>query len=147
MKRIAIFFITILFATTSQTAFCQDDQKNKSPEPQIRQYWFVLLTKGESRSQDSLTAAKIQAGHLANIQKLYSEGKIKVAGPFGEEGDAIATGWLGIFIFDCETKEEVERLLKTDPAIVAGRLMYQIKSWYTVPTDSFAPGKPKKPLF
>lgn len=105
---------------------------------QIRQHWFVLLTKGPNRSQDSATAAKIQNGHLANIMRLYKEGKIKVAGPFGEEGD-----WQGIFIFDCEKKEEVEQLLKTDPAISAGRLNFEIHSWWTAPMGSFVPGKPK----
>ena len=112
------------------------------PDQQIRQYWFVLLTKGSNRSQDSTTVANIQMGHLANIQKLYMEGKIKVAGPFGEAGD-----WQGIFIFDCPTKDEVEKLLQTDPAIAAGRLAYQVKSWYTAPIGSFEPGKPKTKPF
>ena len=131
----------ILFVVIS-SAFCQQDQ-NKDPLMQIRQYWFVLLTKGPNRNRDSATAAKIQNGHLANIMRLYNEGKIKVAGPFGEEGDPIAIGWQGIFIFDCEKKEEVEQLLKTDPAISAGRLNFEIHSWWTTPMGSFVPGKPK----
>ncbi len=128
-------------------AFGQSASKQKKPEDMIRRYWFVLLTKGEHRSQDSITAAKIQEGHLANIQKLYGDGKIKVAGPFGDAGDPKTIGWQGLFIFDCETKEEVERLLQTDPAVAAGRLLYQIIPWYTVPTGSFEPGKPKAALF
>ena len=140
MKRIIAIFLVI--SIMNQPAFSQKETTTKNPEPQIRQYWFVLLTKGSNRSQDSIAAAKIQTGHLNNIKKLYMEGKIKVAGPFGEEGD-----WQGIFIFDCPTKEEVEKLLQTDPAIAAGRMIYQIKSWYTVPTGSFEPGKPKAPLF
>ena len=107
---------------------------------QIKQYWFVMLTKGSNRMQDSATAAKIQEGHMANISRLYYDGKLKVAGPFGDEGD-----WLGIFIFDCATKEEVEQLLKTDPAVAAGRLAVDIRPWWTAPTGSFTPGKPKKP--
>ena len=113
----------------------------------IRRYWFVMLTKGNDRSQDSATAEKIQTGHIANIKKLYGEGKIKVAGPFGEEGDPMTIGWVGLFIFDCETKEEVEKLLQTDPAVSAGRLAFEIKPWYTVPIGSFVPGKPKTALF
>jgi uncharacterized protein YciI len=130
-------FITALLFISNFSVWSQQDKKEKL-ENQVRQYWFVLLTKGNNRNQDSATAAKIQAGHLANINRLYQEGKLKVAGPFGEEGD-----WQGIFIFDCETKEEVESLLKTDPAISAGRLNFDIRSWWTAATGSFTPGKPK----
>jgi uncharacterized protein YciI len=99
-----------------------------------------MLTAGSNRSQDSATAARIQQGHMANINRLYHDGKLKVAGPFGDEGK-----WVGIFIFDCETQEEVEKLLKTDPAIAAGRLDYEIHPWWTAATGSFVPGKPAKP--
>jgi uncharacterized protein len=121
----------------STSAFCQQEKK---PESQIRQYWFVMLTAGSNRSQDSVTAAKIQKEHLANINRLYNDGKLKVAGPFGDEGK-----WIGLFIFDCETKEEVEKLVKTDPAVAAGRLNYEIHPWWTAASGSFLPGKPSKP--
>lgn len=80
-----------------------------------------MLTKGNNRTPDSATAAKIQEGHVANISRLYKDGKLKVAGPFGNERVR-----QGIFIFDCDTKEEVEQLLKTDPAISAGRFIDEI---------------------
>ena len=142
-KTLSIFLVLVVLA---QTAFAQKDTTNKSPESQIRKYWFVLLTRGNSRTQDSATSAKIQKGHLDNITRLYNEGKIKVAGPFGEKGDTITTGWQGIFIFDCATREELENLLNTDPAISAGRLAYHIRAWYTAPIGSFVPGKPKAPF-
>lgn len=109
----------------------------KKPEMNIKQYYFVLLTKGPTRNQDSATAALIMNGHLANIGNLYNAGKLKVAGPFANDEN-----WQGIFIFDCESQKEVETLLKTDPAIKAGRLNYEIKAWYTEPSGSFKPGKP-----
>jgi uncharacterized protein len=136
MKKIVSVFI--VFIIISQTAFGQKDSTTKKLEDQIRQYWFVMLTAGNNRSQDSATAAKIQQGHMANINKLYYDGKIKVAGPFGDDGK-----WRGIFIFDCETKEEVEKLLNTDPAVASGRLAYEIHPWWTAATGSFVPGKPK----
>jgi uncharacterized protein YciI len=108
-------------------------------ENKIKQYWFVMLLKGNNRTQDSTTAANIQEGHTANINKLYNEGKLKVAGPFGDDGN-----WRGIFIFDCTTKEEVEKLLATDRAIASGRLAYELHPWYTAATGSFTTGKPKK---
>lgn len=109
------------------------------PEMNIKQYYFVLLTKGPNRNQDSAAASNIMKGHLANIDKLYNDGKLKVAGPFANDDN-----WQGIFIFDCTSQAEVEALLKTDPAIKAGRLNYAIKAWYTEPSGSFTPGKPLK---
>ena len=132
MKSLAIFwFIFIIFIHGAQA---QDKQKS---QPKIREYWFVMLSAGSNRSQDSATAAKIQEQHMANITRLYNDGKLKVAGPFGDDGK-----WIGIFIFDCSSRQEVEDLVKTDPAVAAGRLAYEIHSWWTMPTGSFAPGKP-----
>ena len=99
----------------------------------------MMLTAGNNRSQDSVSAAKIQDGHMASIKRLYYEGKLKVAGPFGDEGK-----WIGIFIFDCASKEEVEKLLLTDPVVKSGRLAYEIHPWWTSAVGSFVPGVPKK---
>lgn len=139
MKQLFLFILTI-----STTAFSFAQQKQERPEDQIRLYWFVMLMKGPNRTQDSATAAKIQQGHMANINRLYYEGKLKVAGPFGDGGN-----WQGIFIFDagaagCKTKEEMEQILKSDPAISNGRLIYELKPWYTASMGSFIPGLPEK---
>lgn len=146
MKKIALPLFVIACLVFVQATIAQDkDAKapaGKAPKEQIRQYWFVLLTKGENRSQDSATAAGIQKAHLENINRLYNEGKIKVAGPFGKNGN----GWQGVFIFDCPTREEVEQLLQTDKAVSSGRLKFEILPWYTAPMGSFVPGKPEKPF-
>ncbi|HVM87165.1 MAG TPA: YciI family protein [Puia sp.] len=105
----------------------QDSTKSKSAEGfQLKQYFFVMLTKGANRNQDSVAAAKIQEGHIENINRMAKLGKIIVAGPFGDD-----TNWRGIFIFDCKTADEVKEYLKTDPAIAAGRLNYEIHPWWT----------------
>ena len=143
MKKIS--FVIIGLISFGQVFSQKDSTKNF--QPQITQYWFVLLTEGPNRSQDSATAAKLLRGHLNNIRRLYNDGKIKVAGPFGDESDPKTHGWQGIFIFDCPTMQEVEKLLQSDPSIAAGRMVYQIRSWYTMPVGSFTPGKPVKPLF
>lgn len=139
MKRSISFLITLMFFS-----LCLGQKKEEKSEVQIQQYWFVMLLKGNNRTQDSVTAAKIQEGHMANINKLYYEGKLKVAGPFADDGN-----WRGIFIFDagaegCKTKEEMEKLLQTDPAVSSGRLAYDIRPWYTAATGSFKPGIPDK---
>jgi uncharacterized protein YciI len=129
--------LLIIALLLSTGAFSQE--KKSSPTPNIRKYWFVMLTTGPNRTQDSATAAKLQAGHMANMDVMYYDGKLKVAGPFGDNGN-----WRGIFIFDCVTREEVIALLAKDPAIESGRLAYEIHPWYTEPSGSFTPGKPIK---
>ena len=136
MMHFKALLLLAFFMAGSVNTHAQQKPKPKAPEMQIREYWFVLLKSGPNRFQDSATAAQIQAGHMANMMRLYKDGKLKVAGPFGEDGD-----WQGIFIFDGE-RREVEALLQTDPAIKAGRLLYEIHSWWTSPIGSFKPGKP-----
>jgi uncharacterized protein len=62
---------------------------------------------------------------MDNIKKLAAEGKLVIAGPFGDDGDL-----RGIFIMDVATKEEAERLCAEDPAVKSGRLIVEIKPWY-----------------
>jgi uncharacterized protein YciI len=93
-------------------------------EPKLKQYYFVMLVKGPVRDQSEKMVRKIQIGHLENIKRLTDLGKIKLAGPFMDDDD-----WRGIFIMDCTTLEEVQSLLKTDPAITSGRLTYIAHPW------------------
>ena len=126
-------FLVLLMAIAAFT-FAQKENKTESDGSMsvkigdstfvIKQYFFVMLSDGPNRSQDSLTAEKIQAAHLKNISRLAQMGKLLVAGPFGDDGK-----WKGIFIFNCKTKEEVEELVKTDPAVAAGRLSYELHPW------------------
>lgn len=103
-------------------------------EYEMKQYYFVMLTKGEKRNEISDTALinDLQSRHLANIDSLAQEGKILVAGPFGDDGN-----WRGIFIFDADTQEEVEAYLNTDPMIKAGWLGYEVHPWWTAKNEVF----------
>jgi uncharacterized protein YciI len=116
------------FLLTSVSAFAQQEE-TKTETPKLKQYYFVMLVKGPHRDDiDSLSLAKIQEGHMANINKMAESGKLQIAGPFGDDGN-----WRGIFIFDAATEEEVKELLKNDPAIQSGRLAYEIHPWWTMP--------------
>jgi uncharacterized protein len=115
---------------TSVCVFAQQEE-NRPETPKLKQYYFVMLVKGPHRDDiDSLSLAKIQEGHMANINKMAESGKLQIAGPFGDDGN-----WRGIFIFDVATEEEVIELLKGDPAIQSGRLAYEIHPWWTLPGD------------
>jgi uncharacterized protein YciI len=92
---------------------------------EMKRYWLVFLKKGNNRTQDSVTAAGIQAGHIANINRLAKEGKLIMAGPMGTDGDL-----RGIFIMDAKDSTEIAKLVDTDPAVVAGRLKMEYHPWW-----------------
>ena len=121
-----IFYFSFLFFAISVSAKPKKTVQADTVKRIMKQYYFVMLTKGNNRTQDSVTAAQIQKAHLENIGRFANAGKIIVAGPFGDDGNLC-----GIFIFDAASKEEVEQLLQTDPAVSAGRLAYEIHPWWT----------------
>ncbi len=91
----------------------------------MKQYWFVLYTKGDAAPLDSATSAATLKAHLEHQDQQSKRGLIQMGGPFGDKGD-----WRGLLLYDCETKEEVEGYLKADPFVRAGQLNYEIHSWY-----------------
>lgn len=91
----------------------------------MKQYVMAFLKRGPNRSQDSITAAQLQKGHLDNINRLAESGKLVLAGPFMDNGDV-----RGIYIFNVATVEEARALTATDPAIQAGRLTMELHPWY-----------------
>ena len=93
---------------------------------EMKRYWLVLLKRGPNRTQDSISAAKIQAGHMANINRLAKEGKIIMAGPMGYDGDL-----RGIFIMNCKDSSEVEQIVNTDTAVMTGRLKMEYYPWWS----------------
>ena len=94
---------------------------------EMKRYWLVLLQKGPNRNQDSISAEKIQAAHMGNIQRLAKEGKLIMAGPIGIEDDL-----RGIFLLNCADSSEVERIVNTDSAVITGRLVMKYYPWWTM---------------
>jgi len=94
---------------------------------EMKRYWLVLLQKGPIRNQDSISAEKIQAAHMANINRLAKEGKLIMAGPIGVEDDL-----RGIFLMNCTDSTEVENFVKTDSAVITGRLVMKYYPWWTM---------------
>ena len=93
---------------------------------EMKRYWLVFLKKGPNRNHDSISAAKIQEVHIANINRLAKEGKIIMAGPMGTDGDL-----RGIFIMDCKDSSEVARFVNTDTAVITGRLRMEYYPWWS----------------
>lgn len=102
------------------------DSDSSASAGKMKRYWLVLLKKGPDRGQDSAAAEKIQAAHIANIERLGREGKLIMAGPLG-----IDTTIRGIFLLDCKDSAEVEAMVNTDTAVKTGRLIMEYYPWWT----------------
>jgi len=92
---------------------------------EMKRFWLVHLMKGPIRNQDSVSRVKIQAAHIANIVRLAKEGKIIMAGPIGVESEL-----QGIFLMNCKDSTEVESIVKTDTAVITGRLIMKYYPWW-----------------
>jgi len=92
----------------------------------MKKYVIAFLKAGPNRNQDSATAVKLQAAHMANIERMAETGDLVVAGPFMDKGEL-----KGIYIFNVETIEKAKELTESDPAVKAGRLIMELHRWYS----------------
>jgi uncharacterized protein YciI len=122
---VVIIMFTAFIRKTS-TVNSSRPVNDTTPVYEMKQYWLVLLYRGTTRNQDSITAARIQQAHMNNINRLAAEGKIIMAGPMGDRGDL-----RGIFIMDGKDSTEIASHIKVDSAIVTGRLRFEIHPWWT----------------
>jgi YCII-related domain-containing protein len=97
-------------------------------------YTLVVLRRpadAPDMSDDELDA--LQARHLAYRADLARRGLIVVNGPFDEQSDP---SYRGMSIFACDPGEAA-RLSDGDPSVAAGRLAYDVMTWW-VAADSLA---------
>ncbi|MGH8050844.1 MAG: YciI family protein, partial [Arenimonas sp.] len=92
----------------------------------MRSYVLVILKTGEHRVPDGPARDEMFKGHFANITRLADEGKLAVAGPFGDKD-----GWRGMFIFAVDTIEAAKLLVATDPVIKSGEMVAEYHTLYS----------------
>jgi len=120
MRRI-LFVVIVLFAAAAAVA-----EERSMPDFEMKQYFVGLIYRVPDAPKISEEeAAALQKGHLDNIFRLADEGRMVLAGPFGDDGDL-----RGLFFYNVETLEEAEALVATDPAVKAGRLRVELHPWW-----------------
>lgn len=92
----------------------------------MKNYIFVILKTGSAEIDDPAAKKEMFKGHFANISKLAEEGKMVVAGPYGENDRE----YRGLFILDVSSKEEAMKLLSNDPTIANGIFDVELTPWY-----------------
>ena len=99
------------------------------PPTEMRMYYMVFLRRGPAWTAAATPeATKVSQAHRANIDRLTKEGLMVVAGPFeGTSGDRALAG---IFILRVDSMEAAKAAVDTDPAVKAGRFVYEIVPWW-----------------
>ncbi len=89
-------------------------------------YWFGLLVRPKDAPKSTPEeSGRIQAGHMANIQKMAASGALLIAGPFDGAGAK-----RGVFVFKAMPQRDVVDLVSRDPAIQSGHLCLQLFRWH-----------------
>lgn len=95
-----------------------------------RWYWLVMLSMGPVWDQPDHEADAIQAAHLRHMFALRGRGQLIMFGPV-RDADPLR----GIGVITVETQAEAEAMMASDPAVLAGRLVAQVRPWFTMPGD------------
>jgi uncharacterized protein YciI len=93
----------------------------------MRSYVLAILKSGPN--DDAITGEQRQEvfqGHFANMGRLAKEGKLVLAGPFGENDQAFR----GLFVLAVTGTEEARALAESDPAVEAGVFVVEYLPWY-----------------
>ncbi|MBK9153049.1 MAG: hypothetical protein IPM25_02315 [Chloracidobacterium sp.] len=93
----------------------------------MRNYVLAILKTGPNDATvkgDERT--KAFRGHFENMTRLAEEGKLAVAGPFGQNDKTFR----GLFILAVPTVDEAKKLAETDPAVKAGIFIVDYIPWF-----------------
>ena len=83
-----------------------------------RDYVFVFITTGPATDLTDEERSKAFAGHFANMKRLGDEGKLLIAGSFGEpKSDPTHRG---LFVFDETDPKAGQSLAESDPTVDMG---------------------------
>jgi uncharacterized protein len=88
-------------------------------------YYLGLLRRGPMwTAEETPEVERLQAAHLANIRSMHEVGKLMIAGPLLDNGDL-----RGVYIFRVGSLGEAQALAESDPAVQAGRLIFELHPW------------------
>lgn len=128
-----LFLLLTLAVCSISHSFAQNEAFDEALAKEVgaddygmRKYVIAFLYRGDRvKEYTEQQRTEIQAGHMANINRLAKEGKMVLAGPFFGNEEL-----RGLFFFAVESLEEAQKLTESDPAIKAGVLKMDLKEWY-----------------
>jgi len=128
-KLIFIAVMAIAAAAAAQEKPAYDEELAKklgADEYGMRNYVVVILKTGDKVISGQKERAEILARHMANIERMADEGKLAIAGPFGDNNSE----YRGMYIFNVQTVEQAKALAESDPAVISGMMKAEYYPWY-----------------
>ena len=105
----------------------------------LEAYELVLLRRPASAPDyPEAELDRIQREHLAHHAGLRDSGQIVTNGPVVEQPDESLRG---LAFYRTGSIERSRQLAEADPAVVAGRLVVEIMTWYCPPGTMSLPGR------
>ena len=122
LPRLATFAALLTLAPLAGAA-AHDLSQMQAPPPTVR-YSLGLLVRGPSWTPGRTARTdSIQAGHMANIGRMWEHGALVAAGPFENGGEL-----RGVFVFR-PGDDPLDSLMAGDSAIATGRLECRLYPW------------------
>jgi uncharacterized protein YciI len=115
--------------TTAEPRRATAEPRRATAEPPaMRSYVLAfLVTRPEKSSKTREDPTKIQEAHMANVRRLADEGKLLLAGPFGNPTPDPRLR--GAFVFDTDDVETARAWANSDPAVQAGVLAMELAAF------------------
>ena len=92
----------------------------------MKSYFLVLLKTGSFSTNEKSVLDSLFRGHMENINRLASQGKLVVAGPVEKNDQRLR----GIFIIQAASRTELDAMLQADAAIRANLFATEVFNWY-----------------
>ena len=106
----------------------------------LEAFELVLLRRPDSAPDyPDAELDRIQREHMAHLTRLRESGQVVTNGPVDGQPDPSLRG---LAFYRTGSIEQSRQLAEADPAVVAGRLVVEIMTWYCPPGTMSLPGRP-----
>jgi uncharacterized protein len=105
----------------------------------LEAYELVMLCRPENAPYyDDAELERIQREHLAHHDALRASGHVVTNGPVTDQADPSLRG---LTFYRTGSLEQARKFAEADPAVQAGRLTFDIMTWYCLPGTMTKPGR------
>ena len=115
----------------------------QTPGVDLEAYELVVLRRApDAPGYDDETLARIQESHLEFHARLRESGDVVTNGPLLDQPDQTVRG---ITFYRLGSLERARQRAEQDPAVLAGRLVVDVMTWWCPAGTMRLPGRPVDP--